>query len=61
MKKREGGIDKKRAYMDDHLDNIVHRAQEVATSNTALRRIVLRSVRQKARPPKTLTQTLKVS
>ena len=52
MKKREGGIEKKRAYMDDHLDSIVQRAQVIATSNTALRRIVLRSARQKARPPK---------
>jgi hypothetical protein len=42
MQKRDGGIEKKRAYTDDHLDNIVNRAQEIATSNTALRRIVLR-------------------
>ena len=61
MQKRDGGIEKKRAYTDDHLDNIVHRAQEIATSNTALRRIVLRSAKQKARPEKTLSQTLKVS
>jgi hypothetical protein len=60
MQKREGRIEKKRAYIDDHLDNVVHRAQEIATSNTALRRIVVRYAKQKARPLKTLSQTLKV-
>lgn len=60
IEKRSGGIKKKRAYVDDHNDNVMERMKELVKSNTAMRRILLRNAKRDARPPPTLSKTLKV-
>lgn len=60
MQKREAGIHRSRAYIDDHNDFLGGRMTELAKSNTAMRRILLRNAKKNARAPATLSKTLKV-